>query len=300
FAMGADLNALDKIDGGTGNDKLLLDGDYSAGVVFGATTVVNVETFAFAAGNDYKLTLNAATNAATLTIDGSALGAGDNLTVDAGLEPTSAFTFIGGAGADKFVGGGGADTFVGGAGADTLTGGAGIDTLTYAALAAGVTVDLSANTGDSGDVVTGIETVIGTSKADSIFGDQNANTIKGGDGADIIGGGTGGVGLTGGNDTLLGEDGDDDFEMFGALTATDKLDGGEGYDILTLNGAYAALVFSATTAINFEEIDLTTGGNYNLTLNDAIGTGDLVVDGSVLGANTLKLTATAEKNDVFA
>src|SRR5262245_43766735 len=38
-----DLNALDKIDGGAGTDRLLLNGDYSGGLVFGATTVTNVE-----------------------------------------------------------------------------------------------------------------------------------------------------------------------------------------------------------------------------------------------------------------
>jgi len=302
FDIGANLNTLDKIDGGAGSDTLSFDGDYTAGVVFGATTVVNVETFAFAAGNDYKLTLNAATNAATLTVDGSALGAGDTLTVDASQEPTSGFNFIGGAGADKFVGGGGADTFVGGAGADTFTGGAGLDTVTYAALASGVTVDLATNAnagGALGDVLTGIETVIGTDKADTIFGDQNANAIKGGAGADVIGGGTGGT--AGGNDTLLGEDGDDDFEMLSGLTATDKLDGGEGFDTLILNGTYAALAFAATTAINFEAIVVEAGSNYNLTLNDAIGTGDLIVDGSALGVgNSLKLTGTAEKNSLFA
>jgi Ca2+-binding RTX toxin-like protein len=301
FDMGADLNALDKIDGGTGNDTLALDGDYSAGVIFGATTAINVETFAFAAGNDYKLTLNAATNATTLAIDGSALGAGDTLTVDASAEPTSGFNFIGGAGADKFVGGGGADTFVGGLGADTFTGGAGLDTATYAALASAITVDLATNVnagGAAGDVLAGIETVIGTDKADTIFGDQNANTIKGGQGADTIGGGIGG--MAGGNDTLLGEDGNDDFQMLSGLTATDKLDGGEGYDRLVLNGAYAALVFSATTAINFEEIDVTAGSSYNLTLSDAIGTDDLTINGSGLGASdSLKLTGTAEKNNLF-
>src|SRR5262249_10470698 len=63
FSMGAGLNSLDKIDGGAGNDTLSLNGNYSGGVVFSPTTVINVETLAFAAGNDYSLTLNTATNA---------------------------------------------------------------------------------------------------------------------------------------------------------------------------------------------------------------------------------------------
>ncbi|MGH6962836.1 MAG: beta strand repeat-containing protein, partial [Dongiaceae bacterium] len=221
FDMGAGLNALDRIDGGAGTDTLLLDGNYLGGVLLGATTVTNVETFVFAAGNDYNLTLNAATNSVGLKIDGSALGAGDNLTIDGSLETISAFTFIGGAGSDSFKGGAGKDTLTGGSGSDTLTGGAGIDTVTYASAGA-VIVDLATNANGldaAGDKLSGIETIIGSDFSDSISGDALANTIMGGQGGDMLGGGTGGV--AGGLDTLLGEDGADTFRMFGALTALD-------------------------------------------------------------------------------
>jgi Ca2+-binding RTX toxin-like protein len=300
--MGAGLTALDKIDGGTGADTLQLNGNYSGGVTFVPSTVINVETFAFAAGNSYSLTLDAATNSAGLKIDGSALGVGNNLTVDGSKETTSAFNFIGGAGADKFVGGNGADIFTGGPGNDTFTGGLGLDTVTYASGAA-ITVNLANNAANAGaaagDQLTGIDVVIGSDQADGILGDQNANTLKGGLGNDTLGGGTGGA--AGGNDTISGEDGNDTFQMLDALSAADKLDGGAGYDILTLNGTYAGLVFGATTAINFEEIDLTAGKDYVLTLSDAVGSGALLVDGKTLGAgDTLKLTATAEKNDLTA
>src|SRR5262249_8032348 len=139
---------------------------------------------------------------------------------------------------------------------------------------------------------------IGTDKADTIYGDQNANTIKGGQGADTIGASTGGT--AGGNDTLLGEDGNDDFQMLSGLTAADNLDGGDGYEKLILNGPCAAPGFLGSTAINFEEIDVQAGSSYNLTLSDAIGTDDLTINGSGLGASdSLKLTGTAEKNDLF-
>jgi len=296
FDMGAGLNALDRIDGGVGTDTLQLAGDYSAGVTLGATTVTNVESFVFAAGSDYNLALNAATNSVGLKIDGSALGGGDNLTIDGSLETTSAFNFIGGAGNDKFVGGNGADTFTGGLGADTFTGGLGLDTVTYASGGA-VTVDLATNANGgaaAGDKLSGIETVIGSDLGDSIHGDANANTIKAGLGDDLLGGGAGG------NDTLFGEDGDDTFDMLAALTAVDKLDGGDGFDTLELTGNYAAgLVFGATTAINFEQIIVDAGSNYNLTLSDAVSSTDLIVDGGALVGNTLKLTATAEKNNLF-
>src|SRR6202000_2749608 len=42
--MAGNLTAADQIDGGTGNDTVSLSGDYSAGVVFLPTTMVNVET----------------------------------------------------------------------------------------------------------------------------------------------------------------------------------------------------------------------------------------------------------------
>src|SRR5262249_54549775 len=42
FTMGAAFDAGDKIDGGPGTDTLILNGDYSDGVQFTDTTVVNI------------------------------------------------------------------------------------------------------------------------------------------------------------------------------------------------------------------------------------------------------------------
>jgi Ca2+-binding RTX toxin-like protein len=127
--LGANLNAADKIDGGANVDTLKLDGDYVAGVVFGATTVTNIETILLAAGHDYKLTLNNATNTAGLTVDGSALGVANTLVLNGSAETASALTALGGAGDDVLIGGTGSDKLAGGAGNDTLTAGAGNDTL---------------------------------------------------------------------------------------------------------------------------------------------------------------------------
>ena len=44
------------------NDVVVLDGDYSAGVKFTATTMVKIETIQLTAANDYSLTLHDATN----------------------------------------------------------------------------------------------------------------------------------------------------------------------------------------------------------------------------------------------
>ena len=44
FYLGAGFDAGDRIDGGADNDFLVLEGDYSAGLVFTAQSMVNVET----------------------------------------------------------------------------------------------------------------------------------------------------------------------------------------------------------------------------------------------------------------
>src|SRR5262249_28048080 len=111
--VGANLDAADQIDGGADTDTLRLDGDYALGVAFNATTVVNVETIAVADGHDYKLILDDATNAAGLTIDGTALTAPHTLTVDGSAETSAALTALGGAGDDALTGGGGNDRLTG-------------------------------------------------------------------------------------------------------------------------------------------------------------------------------------------
>jgi Ca2+-binding RTX toxin-like protein len=138
---GAALTAADRVDGGTGNDALYLWGDYSGGLVFGPTTLVNVETIFLQAGTSYNLTMNDATLAAgrTLEINGTALETGNNMNVNASAETgtTSIYRFIGGDGNDTFVGGAGNDLLAGGVGADVLRGGRGNDTFDYNGLADG-------------------------------------------------------------------------------------------------------------------------------------------------------------------
>ncbi|HTQ13624.1 MAG TPA: calcium-binding protein [Rhizomicrobium sp.] len=124
IVMNSFLTAKDQIDGGTGNDTVFLDGDYSAGIVFGATTMVNVETISLAAGFGYRLTTDDATVAAgkTLTVDASALSGGATLFFDGSAETDGHFDIVGGASAN---------TMTGGDLSDTLTGGAGVDTFKY-------------------------------------------------------------------------------------------------------------------------------------------------------------------------
>lgn len=300
FALGGDLTAADKIDGGVGFDSVLLDGDYSGGLKLAATTLKNVESIVLADGHDYELTLDNASNTAGLEVDARALGAGSSLVLDGAQETSNAFSLFGGAGVDVLTGGGGNDVLVGGDGADTMNGGGGIDTVSYAESGAAIVVDLSDpgnNAGEAtGDQISNIEIIIGTRFGDTLVGNSDANQFFGGLGEDVLSGGAG-------NDLLIAGSGNDTFAEGGTLTALDKLDGGEGDDLLTLSASsdYASgLVFNATTLINTETIELGDGGSYKLTLNDATNTGGLLIDASTLSApHGLTLIGSAEKESAL-
>ncbi len=134
FRMAAALDAGDKLDGGTGKDAIVLNGDYSAGLVLNADTITNIEVMQFVAGHSYNLTTNDGNVAAgeRLLVKAEALGAGNTLTFDGSAELDGKFYIIGGAGNDTLTHGGaqarrvrplshgGNDTAHGGGGNDTF------------------------------------------------------------------------------------------------------------------------------------------------------------------------------------
>ncbi|SPJ31138.1 hypothetical protein [Falsiruegeria mediterranea] len=101
----------------------------------------------------------------------------------------------GGSGDDDFTGNAENNTFHGGIGADTIRGGLGHDTASYFGSSGAVQIDLgtSAVSGHDaeGDVLTGIEGLVGSSFNDILTGDGEDNHIKGGGGDDTMSGGTG-------------------------------------------------------------------------------------------------------------
>ena len=137
---------------------------------------------------------------------------------------------MGGAGDDTLDGGEGDDVLQGGAGNDTVDGGAGSDTASYATAVAAVTVDLSDTSGGInalegdgiGDVLSGVENVIGSDFNDTLTGDGGINILAGGAGDDTLHG-------LGGTDYLQGEAGND--RLFGGRGA-DILNGGGDNDLL--------------------------------------------------------------------
>jgi Ca2+-binding RTX toxin-like protein len=157
-----------------------------------------------------------------------------------------------------------------------------VDNLYYFGSAPGVTVNLNLTTaqvsaGDaSGDILSGIEDVYGTTGNDILTGNAAANLLQGGSGNDTLNGDGGNDILDGGSgdDTLIGGAGDDD--LYGG-TGIDSLNGGAGIDTVSYN-------FSIGVTIN---LTLTTA---QISAGDASGdilSGIENVYGSYLGDDIL-------------
>ncbi len=54
--FGTALTAADQVSGGSGTDELILNGDYSAGITLGASTITSVEVITLEHGFSYTLT----------------------------------------------------------------------------------------------------------------------------------------------------------------------------------------------------------------------------------------------------
>jgi serralysin len=148
---------------------------------------------------------------------GDVIGAASGVTEGA---DTIFGTYLG----DKIYGLGGNDVLKGGGGADKLIGGDGTDTAAYGDSQEGVQVSLDVGKGSggtaSGDTLSEIENLSGSSYDDTLQGDENANALYGEGGNDVLKGGGGADKLFGGagNDTLYSD------------AIGDFLDGGTGND----------------------------------------------------------------------
>ena len=187
-------------------------------------------------------------------------------------------TLYGHGGDDQLLGGDGDDRLVGGEGADALDGGNGEDIAIYTASDAAVTVrlDTGAATGGhaTGDTLTGIENVLGSTFGDRLTGDAAGNLLSGFGGNDVL------TGLTG-NDRLFGGDG------------SDQLDGGEGADFMNGGaGRDFAVYRSATSGV---DVHLGTGG----TRGEATGDRYTDIEGVVGSLFADSLVGDAGDNVLF-
>jgi len=281
FELGAALTAADSINGGGGSDVVKLNGDYSGGLTFGATTMTAVRTLQLLGSHSYSLTMNDGNLAANqpLTVDATRIGSGHTLTFDGSAESSGNFTidFAGNFGSgDAIQGGGGNDTLsLSGdySSGLTLTGSmlSSVENLT---LGGGHSYDI-ATTDDV--VVSGVYFGVGAGQlgaGDSFAFDGSAETD-----------GSFSVYSRAGHNALTGGSGNDSFFLYGSLHAADTIDGGAGSDALVLDGDYSSgLVFGASTLTSVENILLDPHHSYDLTLNAATVASDEVftVDGSRL------------------
>ncbi|HTQ13823.1 MAG TPA: calcium-binding protein [Rhizomicrobium sp.] len=103
FAAGSVIN------GGDGNNTLLLNGDFSTHTDLVKSSVSHIGTFAFAAGHDYDVSIDTTSNHAPgtatqeLFADASALGASDSVTLDWNVGNRNQAEFTGGAGDDSIT-----------------------------------------------------------------------------------------------------------------------------------------------------------------------------------------------------
>lgn len=157
----------------------------------------------------------------------------------------------GDSGSDKLYGGEGNDHLYGGSGsfgveaADLLDGGAGYDLARYDLSIRGVTVDLSTGKGTGGDaegdVLVGIEGLVGSASGDRLTGDAGDNALYGLEGGDVLSGGAGADLLDGGAgfDSLIGGAG------------ADILRGGDDSDYARYDNSPSGVNVSLVTGLGF-------------------------------------------------
>ncbi|MFQ5426701.1 MAG: calcium-binding protein, partial [Gaiellales bacterium] len=275
FLEGAGPTGADTFDGGPGVDTV----DYSgrSGAV-SVTLGSGADDGEAAEGDDVGVSVeNALGGSGADTIDASAAGGvphslvgnGGNDALTGGSGPD---TLTGGPGADSLTGGPGADDVSGGpgedtldegpspSGADALSGGDGSDSVSYAGRTAAVSIspDGASNDGENGEsdnVATDVETLIGGSGADTI--DASAaggvpHSLVGNGGNDALTGGSGPDTLAGGpgDDAEIGGPGDDTFSQGASVDGSDTIRGGAGSDSVSYGDRHGPVTLSTDGVAN--------------------------------------------------
>ncbi|RED43387.1 calcium-binding protein [Aestuariispira insulae] len=154
---------------------------------------------------------------------------------------------------DRVYGGDGNDTYAYSAvdAQVTFHGGNGNDTVDFSSFNQAITFDLSNSDANLDLTIDSVESVVGTSYADTITGDGQANTLAG----------------NGGADTLYGGSGDDVFTVeYGSDLTGLVIDGGTGDDRVQLSGLTSGL--SGDTAEAFIKTLSASTSNAGIELTD--------------------------------
>ena len=167
---------------------------------------------------------------------------------------------FGGLGDDELYGGTGSDILRGGAGGDIVDGGDGFDQANYENSTGGVAVDLR-NGGAfgghaAGDVISNIESLVGSAFDDTLNGNSGVNILRGEGGNDYLRGFAGNDDLRGGdgNDEIIGDLG---FDIITGGAGNDTMSGGiNGDTFIFANGFGQDTITDFEALNNFEKIDL--------------------------------------------
>jgi Ca2+-binding RTX toxin-like protein len=138
--------------------------------------------------------------------------------------------------------------------------------------------------GDS--VADGHLAVIGGAGNDTIAGGKNQDFLDGGEGSDLL------LLHAGGSDGAYGGGGNDVLYFGNALGAGDIANGGDGRDVVVLQGNVTA-VLSGTNLVGIESISLQSGANANFgdTANNSYGYDLTTADGNVAAGVQLIVNA---------
>jgi Ca2+-binding RTX toxin-like protein len=276
----------DALYGGDGNDLLI--GGGGADILVGGGGIDTVSYVGSIAG----VTVN-------LGLTGAQVSAGDA----SGDTLTGFVNLTGSDFDDTLTGDASNNLFSGGVGADRIVGGGGVDTVSYASSANGVNIDLhkitaQVSAGDgTGDILSGITNLIGSSFADVLIGDYNDNLLIGGAGNDTLTGGgyqfvgdtvsyaasTAGVTV---DLNLIGPQISDGDAAGDILTGISNIIGSDFSDVLTATSSNAA--YDQTFYGGFGNDFLSTGGSQGIvTLYGGAGNDTLFVTAGTYGLYTL-------------
>ena len=288
-------SAANRLDGGAGDDTLA--GGLGADTLAGGAGAHDLADYG---SETADIAIDLSTQSGT---GGSAQG--DSLTGVEEVQGGSGDDTLTGDGFDnRLAGGSGDDVLRGTNGADTMDGGTGIDTADYGfgfwGPGEGVVINLGtgfAATGPAqGDVLLGIENVIGTNQADQITGDAGDNRLEGGAGRDYLSGGSGGrdtaayVHSSGAVsvDLAIGQGSGGDAEG-DTLAGIDDLVGSDGADTLAGNAGANLLVGGAglDRLLGRGGADTLLGDGYDEAsyLGDTVGVAVSLLDGTGTGGD---------------